>query len=287
MRRGVRKVRRQKRKVNRKGKLSSNTKVDVVSVYRTNTALTVTAAVTPSLGFYHYSAYSPQNSQYVTIAQQSEFQSQAKLYDEFNIVKVKYTYRPWANVQTLAAQAPTAPVAFYDINLYTFIDRDGSNPISTSTNATQKVQSYDSCKIYSYNKKWSRVVRKKTFWTDTNFPTMNPASSSGLAQPWINAGAMQVLGLYAERIPLNAVGELLGELITEYTVQFRGKKPALYAYDPVSGSVIVTPTSSYPPLAPSNSPDSLPVVLGDEVITCTEDGIKVLSTIDGQQALVA
>jgi len=258
----------------------SNTRVDQDVRYRTTQTFS-TKASSSGVGQFAWSTFSPQNANHYNLSQVSEFNGQSLLYDEFCIKSVKISYRPFYNVLSVQDF-----VANSNINMYTFVDRDGNAPVSSSINVPQKLQAYDSCKIFKTTKAWSRTLRTKTFWSDTATASVNPRIGNlGTFQPWINAGLMQCMGVYAENVPVESAANI-GELTYEVHVQFRGKKPASFGYDPVSGSVIVTPLTSYPYLAPQNPPTTLEIVeAADESLECGEHGLIITSNYDGQQAL--
>jgi hypothetical protein len=204
--------------------------------------------------------------------------AQKQLYDEFRVVSAKVTYRPFYNVIQ-----PTSTTTAATINLYTAIDRDGGTPVSSATQVPVKMQAYDSCRIFKTNKSWSRTMKLRTFWTDCSQYQANPSGGNGAMQPWINAGALQALIIYAENLPVNT-GALLGELTFTCNVQYRGKKPVSFGFDPVSGSVIMTPLESYAPLAVFNPPVSEVDVLQDEYLDISGGNIIVVSNTDGEVA---
>jgi len=196
---------------------ASNTRVDEDVRYRSTQTFSTKASAT-GVGQFAFSTFSPQNANHYNISQISEFNGQALLYDEFRVKSVKVSYRPFYNVMTVQDF-----VANSNINLYTFVDRDGNVPVSSSINVPLKIQAYDSCKIFKTTKAWSRTLKCKTFWSDTASAAVNPrVGTLGTLQPWINAGIVQCMGLYAENVPVESAANI-GEITYEVHVSFRGK----------------------------------------------------------------
>jgi hypothetical protein len=143
---------------------------------------------------------------------------------------------------------------------------------------------YDSLKTTTFYKKMSRTVKLKSFWTDCSAPTVVPQSVNGTAQPWVIAGCCQSIVWYGEKLPFGT-GTALGQLEVIWRVQFRGKKPAEFTYDALSGSVIVTPITSYTALAVGNPPQSTADVLGGARMIVEDGVIKIKSNITNEQAV--
>ena len=275
-RRKTRAPRRKNRRTNRRGKMASNTKVLESVKYRVQVPVTTATSAT-GVGQYVFQTYTTQNSLYTNVAGSPEFAAQKSLYDEMCVTSCKVTYRPfYDNVAPGNSTTSSSGVG------YVWIDRDGNAPVATSIGVPIKLQAYDSCKVVRLNRPWSRMIRTKgKFWTDVNIPTIQ-SSVTGSSQPWVNAGALQMLGFYAEKIPLTA-GQALGDITVEWNVQFRGKKPVAFSFDSVSGSVILTPLSSYPQLTPTNQP--LLVIDSEAQIVCV-DGIPQFQDLSGNPLTV-
>ena len=231
----------------RAGKMRNNTKVDAKFTFRyTGPAIYATGVAQN----YLYYGFSPLNSNWASIVDNTEFNTQKTLFDEFCVTSMRVSFKPVQNV-VLPASAVSA---YSDPNIYTIIDRDGNVPISTSVNVNSKLQAYDSMKKKHYTKTQARTVKCSKFWVDTATPTV-PAGINQVYQPWTNAGLNQVLVYYAQALPGLNAGDVIGTFETVYHVQFRGKKPSVWSLDPLTGSVLITPMSSMPnQLEPTNKP---------------------------------
>jgi hypothetical protein len=260
--------------------MANNKKTDERVVFRTVSNL-VGANSSFGAGTYLWYAYSAQNANYTNIASQPEFNVRKVLYDEFKVSHMVIKYRPYTN-QVIISQGVGATAANFNPDIYTFIDRNGGAPVTTSSDVPAKIQQYDSCKIFKWTKSWSRKVALGTFWTSTSQPTM--LSTENAAQPWVQKGILGFVGIYAQYLQLPP-NTNLGELTVEYHVQFRGKKATAFSYDAVSGSVILTPLSSYTVMAPFNPPQSVEHVLYDETIDISGSAIVVKSVKSGEQAI--
>lgn len=273
------------KKTGRKVAMSNMLKVDDRCVLRiVNNLVGTQSSTVPgygSVGTFVWNAYSPQNASYFNITAFSEWNARKVLYDEFKISHMTIKYRPYTNaVQILQGLGATA--ANFNPDLYTFVDRNGGAPVSTSVDVPKKIQQYDSCRIHKWTKAFNRTVKVGRFWTSCAYPIL--LTSDNAAQPWIQKGILGFVGLYAENLQLPP-GTNLGELTVEYHVQFRGKKATSFGYDPVSGSVILTPVSGYTPLAPHNPPPTVVQTLGDEVLDISGGTIVVKSSRGGEQAI--
>ena len=266
----------------RKGKMSTNTKVQVAATYRLTadivTAPTPGAASGVSANFF----ITPQHSQYFNVAQSQEFAVNSKLYDEFQVNSVTVKYRPTiTDVPASLLTASTTPLS------YTFVDHDGYAPLTLATGIPSKILTYDSCRVSRIDKGWTRTLRvNKSWWQDTGFPVINPGAQNGAAQPYQNAGCVQVLGFYAERLPY-PVSTNIGGIEITFKVRFRGKKPTSLSYDPASGTVMITPLSSMGPfLVPSNPPRPIDEVLANDGIhlVCV-DGVPTFQDASGNAIL--
>ena len=262
-RRPARKPRRKVRKGG-KGKMSLNTKTDLYATYRLTGQIQAQTAITVA-GSYFWYGWSPQHFNWTNVTSSSEFLVQCRLYDEFKVSSMKVTFRPYASQVLPDNVSPN-----YSFTSYTIVDRDGNVPVTTAMAVPPKLLSYDSCKVGRTYKAWSRTVRVNNNWTSTTNPTQNPQGANGLAQPWVNRGACQVIGFYAERLPY-ANNANIGEVIVEFKVQYRGKKSTALGYDAASGSVILTPLSSYPTLICNNPPLPINEVQGDESLQLNGD----------------
>jgi len=259
-----------------KGKAAANTKVDLVAKYRI--PLNFSSQLGINVPTYAYSAFTPCHSLFSGLAVSStEFQAQKQLFDEYCITSMKVTYSPLVNVNNSA-------INLGDPRVHTIVDRDGNTPIATSVSVPNKMQAYDSYKEYTIYRKWSRTLRCKNFWMDTGITGINPQAEAGTAQPWVNAGMTQVMAIYCQELPASfPVGTNLGSMTVEWTVKFRGKKTTAFGYDPVSGSVILTPITSYPRDIPVTS-SVIGLTGPDEVLTCVDGEIVVTSSYSGEVA---
>jgi len=261
-----------RRKAGRKAAkaIAANTKVDLKASYRVPYNFVATTGA--SVGTYAYSAYSPAHFNYSNLAaMSSEFTAQKQLFDEFCITGMTVKYTPMINVNNTSSTGG-------DARIHTVVDRDGTVPVSTSVSVPNKLQAYDSYKEFNIYKRWSRSVRCKSFWMDTGIASINPQAEAGTAQPWVNAGLTQVLVLYAQYLPPAAAPPYnLGTLTVVWNVKFRGKKTTAFGYDPVSGTVFMTPISSYPADIPITS-EKVGLPGDDEKITCDMSGNLVVQS---------
>lgn len=262
------------------GKASNNTRTVFKAVFRTVTDAKAQQSLLPGLGSYIYYNLSPQNNTVYNITNVTEFNAQKTLYDEFKITSCTMKYRPYQNVQAANNVTNTKLLN----NLYSVIDRDGNIPVSLSNNVPLKLQQYDSCKVHNFYKGFSRTMKIKGWWTDTNAGAIPNTTSSGVTQPWINAGALQCMAVYGENLN-TAPLSLMGQIEISFRVQFRGKKPVDFSLDPVSGGVLLTPATSFTPLPPMNLG---PVAPPDVYQTVDVSGnIVTLSSYTGDQAIAS
>ena len=270
-----RRRRNRNRKMRTKGKMRNNTKVDAKFTFRyTGAAIFAQGAVQN----YLYYGFSPLNSNWASVVDNTEFNTQKALFDEFCVTSMRVSFKPVQNVVL-----PNAAVNTYsDPNIYTIIDRDGNVPISTSVNVNSKLQAYDSMKKKHYTKTQTRTVKCSKFWVDTATPTV-PAGINQVYQPWTNAGLTQVLVFYAQALPGLNAGDIIGTFETVFHVQFRGKKPSVWSLDPLTGSVLITPLSSMPnQLEPTNKPGVGGAPPANELIIGTDgEGHLQLSDLSG------
>jgi len=272
-RRAARKPRRAARKPRRRtaGKRSANTKVVESVVYRT-TLNSVPNASTTGVGSFINYQFSPQHLTYYNITQSAEFLAQRNMYDEFKITSMTVQFKPYANVAF-----PNNGTTTLNNQCYTCIDRDGTVPVSTSMSVPLKIMAYDSAKTHILQKGWSRTMRVKNWWTDTAVPTIQPGVQNGNAQPWINCGAVQTLTHYGELLPFGS-GSVFGQYTVSWRVQFRGKKPVSFSYHAASGSVILTPFTSFSVIPPFNPPRDIDDVIDDEAVVDCSGGLVIIKS---------
>jgi len=216
--------------------------------------------------------FSPQHLTYYNITQSSEFLAQRNMFDEFKITSMTVQFKPYAT-----QAVPNNGTSILNNQCYTCIDRDGNVPVSTSMSVPLKILSYDSAKTHILQKSWSRTMKLKGWWTDTGVPTMQPGTANGTAQPWVNSGAVQTLTHYGEQLPFGA-GSVLGQYTVAWRVQFRGKKPVSFSYHEASGSVIMTPFTSFSVIAPFNPPKPIYDVINDEAIVDCSGGLVIIKS---------
>jgi len=90
--------------------------------------------------------------------------------------------------------------------------------------------------------------------------------------------------MYAENLNVPSTSTV-GQAEVEWFVEFRGKKPSNYGYDPVSGSIIITPMTSFDLVPYLNGPSDSESVLADVRAGCDGSGNLVISsTTDGEIA---
>lgn len=287
LRRHRRRVRRARKGKKSAGRMSNNTKVDErITLKYYQTILPVNSASPPaSYDPYVFTTWSPQNSNQQNVTQSQEWSVHASLYDEFKVTSMTVSFTP-AATQNSPLGLGTANTA---IKAYSVIDRN-STPLASfaTTSVPAKFLQLDSCRTHSMLKPWSRTLRVKNLWCSTQNPIFDAAvgGPGGVgAQPWVASGALAVLALYSEKIP-TAVGAPLGQVIISFRCQFRGKKPSAYKYDPLSGSVIITPLSSYTQIAPQNPPQSQNLVEDDEHFEDVSGNIIIVSNATGEIARV-
>lgn len=270
-RRAPRRVRKYHRKGHRAGKMSSNTKVDDKVILRRTIQMTSSTGLT-GVGQYVYYAVSPANTNYSNLANVAEFGARAQLYDEYCIKSVKMTFRPLVNTIN---PANTAAVTTFRSDLFHWVDRDGNTPVSTSVSVIPKLMEYDSLKVRKVTQAFHRTIKCKSFWVNTGSGQNAVAPNSSSIQPWINAGYLQMMGIYGENLPF-PTPTTIGDVTYEWNVHFRGKKPVAFGFDATSGSVILTPLTSYVPLAPMNPAAEEPL---DETV-----GAIVVTSVKGDVA---
>jgi len=269
-----------KKKGARKGKMSNNSKVNLNATYKLFQPYITQTATAGTAGNYGYSAFSPMNATAVSVNQSAEFMVQAKLYDEFCVTSMTVTYIPNATENNLA----TGLGSGQQNSLHSWVDRDGGTPVSTSIDSVKAIQAYDSAKRGTIIKRHSRTVKCKRFWQDCNQNSLSAPFQ--LTSPYAQAGLLQLVGFYVEKLPF-AAATTLGSFLVSWKVAFRGKKAMNLSYDPLSGSVIMTPLSSYPHVKPGNEPLTEDQVLaGDQSIHCDLSGnIQIVSNLDGTIAV--
>lgn len=263
-----------------KGKKADNTKVIEKATFSYVEGINSFTSAT-GVGQYILYGYSPVNTAYVNVNKQQEFIVQSKLFDEYCITGMKVTYIPTFNYVASTTLTTTS-----NGQMFSIVDRDGNAPIASSISVPVKLQAYTSCRRHHIAKTWSRFVKCNRFWMDTNNSTVNPAgASNGATQAWTNAGLTQSLSFYAEQLNSPATSQF-GQARIEWFVEFRGKKPANYGYDPVSDSVIITPMTSLDLVPYLNVPsDDLSSVLGDVALHCDASGnINVVATSNSEIA---
>jgi len=261
----------------RKGKVSANTKVDLSVAYRSVVNMRVQPMGDGSSGlFYSYYQFSPQNANSTNVANHPEFAAQSKLYDEFKVSSVTVSFKPFMTVQSYVnTLKPT------DNQMYLAVDRDGGTILTAATNTVQALQAYDSVKAHAITKPWKRTLKLKSWWCDCTVPNLIPGG--GASQPWINSGAIQTLHVYVENLFITNMSPV-GEITYTYNVQFRGKKPVSFTYEPNSGSVVITPLESFNNVAlvAFNPPVPFEEQHFDTTIQCDGSGnIQVISNLDG------
>jgi len=261
------------------GRAGANTKVVERVVYRTTLNSVPQQSTVGGVGAFINYQFSPQHLTYYNISQSSEFLAQRNMYDEFKITSMTVQFKPYAT-QTFPNNGTTT----LSTQCYTCIDRDGQVPVSTSMSVPLKIMSYDSAKTHLLQKSWSRTMRLKGWWTDTGLATLNPALQNGTGQPWINAGAVQTLTHYGENLPFG-VGSVFGQYTVTWRVQFRGKKPVSFSYHAASGSVVLTPFTSFSVIPSFNPPRAVADVIDDEaVVDCSGGSIIVKATANNELA---
>lgn len=219
----------------RKGKLSNNTKVDITTIFKKSDKVGTVQSVS-GVGTYIYLGMSPYNLAWVNLQSTAEWTSYSNLYDEFRIVSCSMSYVP-----TLTQGVPgTANNVVATI--HSWVDRDGNSPVSNSVSVPSKLAQYGSYRKGSFYKPHTRTLKCKPFWVDCK---TGPVDENFIVanQPFINAGYLQSIGMYAENLPSGA-SVAVGSVNYSFKVQFRGKKPAMFTYDPVSGSTVITPVES-------------------------------------------
>jgi len=269
-----------------KGKLSTNTKASFDAVYTVRSELVMAIAQAGNAGMYAYSKFSPNNETAISIQNCQEFLVQSRLYDEFCIRSMTVTYEPNMTNNPMSGASPFTGQASQN-KLYTWIDRDGGNSITTAADAIVAINSYDSVKVTSILRKVKRTVRCKPFWIDTNYQVLNPAFAAGLAQPWVNSGNQQVVSFYSQKLPFSVQSTSLGSITTTYRVSYRGKKSVNLTYDAATGAVIMVPLSSFAPLPVTTVPRSVEdVLVGELTCGCDASGnLQITSSADGTTAV--
>lgn len=222
----------------RQSKASTNRKVDVRVKLKKSIVAGVAGSSIPSAGYYAYAAVSAINTDYLSVTQLTEHQLHAKMYDEYCVKSVSVKYVP-----SITAGQDGMPMQVNPI-MYSWIDWDGKTPISTSFDAIEKLNAYDSCRKTSIYKSVTRSFRpKKTHYLDSNH-TYSPAAEATRMD-----GLDAVIGFYGQNLPVNAGTNLqIGTFEITYDVAYRGKKPTAFTID-ANGSVTVYEAEAYPPLA--------------------------------------
>jgi len=264
---------RPRRKLRSKGKMSNNTKVDAKMTFK----FTQSAKYAQGGVNYLYYGFSPLNAKGVTVNDCTEFNVQKALFDEFCITSVRVNFKPIANFLAPAAAVTTPTYT----NIYTLIDRDGNVPISTSLDVPTKLQAYDSLRKKHFLKPQSRSVKCSKFWIDTSTSYL-PSGINQQFQPWTNKGLNQMIVYYAQQLPGYNANDIMGTFEVSFNVQFRGKKPSVWSYDPLTGSVLITPMSSMPnQLDPTNKPAVEGGLPANELIIGYTGGHLQLSDLSG------
>jgi hypothetical protein len=260
-----------------------NTKVLFRASYKNLTVFKTMSASGGTAGTYAYNAYSPQNGSAFSINQNNDFLVQSKMYDEFCITSMKLTFEPTANDITFNVQGVSPAVT----NLYSWVDRDGGTPVQTSVSVPDKIMSYDSVKVTKVNRRHVRTVKLNNFWTDTSNPILfNTSPANGGSQAWINGGAMQFIGFYTEQLAIPSAGGVVGQITVQWNVAFRGRKSMSLTYEPLSGAIVMIPSSSFENLPPGNPPQDVEDVLrGTHVLDCSGGVITITSALDGSVAV--
>jgi hypothetical protein len=257
------------RKGKKSGKMSTNTKVDLVAVYRTDQLFLTFPTNIPPKGAWNYTTYSPFNNATWNITQSAEFQAQKMLYDEFCITSVKVEYLPNINVVSRGDVIASADNSY---SIHTMIDRDGQIPITSAVNIPQKLESYDSYKRFDFRRKFTRTLKCNPFWIDTTTTAIDPRGTDGFTQPYTNAGLFQILVFYCENLPLTSPNVTVGHVRVHFNVKFRGKKPVSYTVLADGVSVVMTPVEAFTGdvLEASNPPLPVNEVLYENVVECDD-----------------
>lgn len=268
------------KKAARKGKKSNNTKAQVNAQFKLFQNFTTIPSSTGTAGNVGYSLFSPMNGTACSVNQSNEFLIQSKMYDEFCVRSLKVTYLPGTNINNLVTGVGNGTT----VDLHSWVDRDGGTPVNSASNSPQQIQAYDSAKRGNIMRKHVRRVTCKPFWVDCNQNVL--MSPYQLTAPYAQAGLLQLVGFYTEKIPITAA-TTLGTFVIEWNVSFRGKKSMNLTYDPISDSIIMTPLSSYPALPHGNPPLSEKDVLSfDQTLSCDASGnLVITSNYDGTVAV--
>jgi len=240
--------------------MASNTKVDERVTFKSHQPLVLGVAAGGTLN-YALSYYSPFDSTASRfnglLSNVQDFQVHLKLYDEFRLTGFTIRYRPTYNMDSIALLQLNSTV--WDTNIYTWVDRDGSYITSAATNVPDKIQSYDSCKMFDYKKAWSRHVKvaPRNGWLDTRLGISTGGIDNNLTANTLfkQQGYVQSLGIYAQNIPTEAVSATgnfcnLGMFQIDWHVQFRGKIPQNVTLNN-DGSLTLVSIDKFAPIQPT------------------------------------
>jgi len=219
---------------------------------------------------YAYYKFSPWSSTCFNLYSMAEWQARSGLYDEFKITNLKVSFKPYYTEITLNQQySPQSAIS--NVDLHTIIDRDGTTAFSASLDIPSKLAMYDSYQRKNITKPWSRSL-KTTAWMNTSALPASPGSvtSNQAMQYIVNNGLIQELVLFLYNIPNITANQAWGQVTVQFSVCFRGKKPATLSYDPLSGSTIITPLSSFSHTDDVLVPMNPSVQLVDHTLVCDE-----------------
>jgi len=209
----------------------------------------------------------------------AEWQARSSLYDEFKITSLKLKYKPYYTESTLNTQySPQSAIS--NVDIYTIIDRDGTSVFSASLNMPAKLAMYDSYQRKPFNKPWSRSLTT-SLWMNTASVPVAPGTVQGNQglQYLVNGGALQEMMIYCYNLPQVANQQAWGQITVEFNVCFRGKKPTSLSYDPVSGSTIITPLSSFTHATDLLIPQNVgPLPQNDANLVIDEGAVRVQLT---------
>jgi len=173
----------------------------------------------------------------VAVTQNSDFKLYSSMYDQVRINSVKVTFTPKANMlDQRQAQNDALVNASGDGLVHTCIDRDDQPPASVA-----RITRYPSYRKHSVLKTFSRTYSVK-YPSDIWLDAQNPFADTTLLT---RLGLTGGIYLYAENL-LEDNSEIVNEpwatCSIEYGCVFRGKTSANLSYDPMTGSVTLTPT---------------------------------------------
>ena len=185
-----------------------------------------------------------------------EFILQRYNFDEVKLTGYTVRYKPVLTQLNLYDQSIAQQNIQNNANpiLYSWIDRDSNTLSASSTNVTQKILQYDSCKRHMFTKPFSRRVKVNGVWLDTSSSTMTGQVSNTTTVYQTNHGLLSCLGIYGENLPWGALGgatEALGNIEVEWYFCFRGKRPVNLTLDEASGALTVLPEEKFAPIQPT------------------------------------